>query len=129
MILFLISIPVIAYFGFVLGSQEFQGIMALMVAGFCLDGLLISLLSIAGALYPTPIRSSGIGWTFAIGRAGGVLGPIVGGLLVSLHLSTVQLFYAAAAPLILGLFASAVLLWFYSTRNKTFEIKEATATR
>jgi AAHS family 4-hydroxybenzoate transporter-like MFS transporter len=127
-ILFLVSIPVIASFGFVLGSQEFQGIVALMVAGFCLDGLLISLLSIAGALYPTPIRSSGIGWTFAIGRAGGVLGPIVGGLLVSLHLSTVQLFYAAAAPLILGLLASAVLLWFYSTRNKTFEIKEATAT-
>jgi MFS transporter, AAHS family, 4-hydroxybenzoate transporter len=84
-------------------------------------------LSAAGALYPTPIRSSGIGWTFALGRAGGVLGPIVGGMLVSLRLSTAQLFYAAAAPLVLGFAASVALAWIYSTQNKTLVIKEATA--
>jgi len=78
-VLFLLSIPAIASFGSTFGSGGLQSILSLMAAGFCLDALLISLLSGAGALYPTPIRSSGIGWTFALGRAGGVLGPIVGG--------------------------------------------------
>jgi MFS transporter, AAHS family, 4-hydroxybenzoate transporter len=127
-LLFLVSIPAIASFGSAFGSGELRGILALMAAGFCLDALLISLLSGAGALYPTPIRSSGIGWTFALGRAGGVLGPIVGGMLVSLHLSTVQLFYAAAAPLVLGFVASVALAWIYFTQNKTLEIREAAAT-
>ena len=126
-VLFLLSIPAIASFGSTFGSGGLQSILSLMAAGFCLDALLISLLSGAGALYPTPIRSSGIGWTFALGRAGGVLGPIVGGMLVSLHLTTQQLFYAAAAPLVLGLAASTSLAWIYSTQNKTLEIKEATA--
>jgi MFS transporter, AAHS family, 4-hydroxybenzoate transporter len=126
-LLFLIAIPAIASFGFAFGSGEVQGTLALMAAGFCLDALLISLLSGAGALYPTPIRSSGIGWTFALGRAGGVLGPIVGGMLVGLQLSTAQLFYAAAAPLVLGFVASAALAWIYSTQNQTMEIREATA--
>jgi MFS transporter, AAHS family, 4-hydroxybenzoate transporter len=126
--LFLASIPAIASFGYAFGSGQLQGILSLMAAGFCLDALLISLLSGAGALYPTPIRSSGIGWTFALGRAGGVLGPIVGAVLVSLHLTTQQLFLAAAAPLVVGLVASAALARIYSMQNKTLEIKEAIAT-
>jgi AAHS family 4-hydroxybenzoate transporter-like MFS transporter len=85
------------------------------------------MLAIAGAMYPTPIRSSGIGWTFALGRCGGVCGPIVGGFLVSLHLTTAQLFQAAVVPLVVGLIASIAFCWVYSARNKTLVIKEAVA--
>jgi MFS transporter, AAHS family, 4-hydroxybenzoate transporter len=121
------GIPAVAALGYIFGSGEIQSALSLMAAGLCLTGLLITMLAIAGAIYPTPIRSSGIGWTFALGRCGGVFGPLVGGLLVSLHLSTAQLFAAAAVPLVVGLITSIAFCWVYSAGNKTLVIKEAVA--
>jgi AAHS family 4-hydroxybenzoate transporter-like MFS transporter len=121
------GIPAVASLGYVFGLGEMQSALVLMATGLCLTGLLVTMLAIAGAMYPTPIRSSGIGWTFALGRCGGVCGPIVGGFLVSLHLTTAQLFQAAVVPLVVGLIASIAFCWVYSARNKTLVIKEAVA--
>jgi AAHS family 4-hydroxybenzoate transporter-like MFS transporter len=56
--------------------------------------------------YPTAIRSTGIGWALGIGRVGSILGPILGGYLLS-YGSTRQVFWAAAAPALIATFAAA----------------------
>jgi MFS transporter, AAHS family, 4-hydroxybenzoate transporter len=42
------------------------------------------------------VRAAGVGWTLAIGRIGSIVGPVVGGILLSQHLSFEALFMLAA---------------------------------
>jgi AAHS family 4-hydroxybenzoate transporter-like MFS transporter len=61
--------------------------------------------------YPTAIRSTGVGWCLGIGRVGSILGPILGGFLLSYGGSARRVFWAAAVPaLIATLAAMAVSL-------------------
>jgi MFS transporter, AAHS family, 4-hydroxybenzoate transporter len=59
--------------------------------------------------YPTAIRSTGIGWALGIGRVGSILGPILGGFLLSYGGSARRVFWAAAAPALIATFAAAVV--------------------
>jgi AAHS family 4-hydroxybenzoate transporter-like MFS transporter len=59
--------------------------------------------------YPTAIRSTGIGWALGIGRVGSILGPILGGFLLSYGGSARRVFWAAAAPALIAMFAAAVV--------------------
>ncbi len=43
-----------------------------------------------------------LGWALAIGRFGAIVGPVVGGQLIKMHLPMRQLFLAAAAPMLIG---------------------------
>jgi AAHS family 4-hydroxybenzoate transporter-like MFS transporter len=74
---------------FVIGSQ------------FCMNAL-------AANFYPTPIRSTGVGWALGIGRIGSVLGPVVGGFFIGLGWSTPSIFFATAVPAVIA--AVCVLL-------------------
>jgi MFS transporter, AAHS family, 4-hydroxybenzoate transporter len=48
--------------------------------------------------YPTAIRATGIGWALGVGRVGSIVGPSVGGLLLSLQWTPDRIFLAGAAP-------------------------------
>jgi AAHS family 4-hydroxybenzoate transporter-like MFS transporter len=67
-------------------------------AGFCVVGGQFGGLALAGALYPTLIRSTGVGWALGIGRLGSVIGPVLGGELLALRWPMSQLFPVAAIP-------------------------------
>jgi AAHS family 4-hydroxybenzoate transporter-like MFS transporter len=56
--------------------------------------------------YPTAIRSTGIGWALGIGRVGSILGPIVGGYLLTYGGNASRVFWAAAAPALIATFAA-----------------------
>lgn len=60
--------------------------------GFFLVGGQIGLNSIAGTVYPTDIRSTGLGWALGIGRIGSILGPVLGGILISARVPIRSLF-------------------------------------
>lgn len=74
--------------------------------GFFLVGGQIGLNSIAGTVYPTDVRSTGLGWALGIGRIGSILGPVVGGILISAHVPVTSLF--TYASLIVLLCAAAI---------------------
>ena len=42
---------------------------------------------LAASIYPTFIRSTGVGWALGIGRIGSIVGPVLGGLMLSLRLA------------------------------------------
>jgi AAHS family 4-hydroxybenzoate transporter-like MFS transporter len=71
--------------------------MAIFAAGFCVVGGQIAANALAAAFYPTSVRASGVGWALGIGRIGSIIGPLVGGALLSAKWSTASVFGAAAA--------------------------------
>jgi AAHS family 4-hydroxybenzoate transporter-like MFS transporter len=97
-----------------------EGIILALVgaAGFCLLGLQFGNISCESNVYPTYIRSWGVGSCFGAGRVGSVIGPLVGGWLISLQVPTQYLFYLAAVPLVLGLINAAVLTPLYRTQSR-----------
>ena len=68
--------------------------------GFCLMGGLTGLNGISGTFYPTYIRSTGVGWALGVGRIGSILGPVLGGILISFNPPNSVLFTCAAVPVL-----------------------------
>jgi AAHS family 4-hydroxybenzoate transporter-like MFS transporter len=54
--------------------------------------------ALASFYYPTAIRVTGLGWALGIGRVGSIVGPLLGGLLLSITAETRRVFWAAAIP-------------------------------
>jgi AAHS family 4-hydroxybenzoate transporter-like MFS transporter len=71
--------------------------MAIFAAGFCMVGGQIAANALAATFYPTSIRATGVGWALGIGRVGSIIGPLVGGALLTLKWSTASVFMTAAS--------------------------------
>jgi AAHS family 4-hydroxybenzoate transporter-like MFS transporter len=84
-------------------------------AGFCVVGGQIGANALAARSYPTAIRATGVGWSLGIGRVGSIIGPIVGGVLLSLQWDMRELFLVAAIPA----FIASVAAWILSGRIKS----------
>jgi len=67
-------------------------------------------------IYPTSFRSAGVGSAISVGKIGSVSGPVVGGLLLSMHLPITQLFYAASLLFVIAAVFSTVLALLYRAR-------------
>jgi AAHS family 3-hydroxyphenylpropionic acid transporter len=52
-------------------------------AGFCLLGANYALYGVAASYYPQAVRATGSGASVAVGRVGSILGPMIGGVLLS----------------------------------------------
>jgi MFS transporter, AAHS family, 4-hydroxybenzoate transporter len=70
---------------------------AIFAAGFCIVGGQIAANALAATFYPTAVRSTGVGWALGIGRIGSIVGPLVGGALLTAKWSTGSVFLAAAS--------------------------------
>jgi AAHS family 4-hydroxybenzoate transporter-like MFS transporter len=108
-VLFVLAAPAIAAIG---GSgTSFAALAPLAtIAGLCVLGAQFGNNAAAGLLYPTQFRSKGVGWALAVGRFGAIVGPLVGGQLIKMHLPMQQLFVAAAAPMLIGGVAAVILV-------------------
>ena len=70
--------------------------LAIFAAGFCIVGGQIAANALAAGFYPTSVRSTGVGWALGIGRVGSIIGPLIGGALMTAKWSTGSVFMAAA---------------------------------
>jgi AAHS family 4-hydroxybenzoate transporter-like MFS transporter len=70
--------------------------VAIFVAGFCIVGGQIAANALAAGYYPTSVRATGVGWALGVGRVGSIVGPLVGGVLLSLKWSAGEVFVTAA---------------------------------
>jgi AAHS family 4-hydroxybenzoate transporter-like MFS transporter len=68
------------------------------VLGGGVSGAQAGLFGLATDFYPTSIRATGVGWASGIGRIGSVLGPTLGGVLLSMQWTPKRIFLAAALP-------------------------------
>jgi AAHS family 4-hydroxybenzoate transporter-like MFS transporter len=69
---------------------------AIFAAGFCIVGGQIAANALAAGFYPTTVRATGVGWALGIGRVGSIVGPLVGGALLTMKWSAGEVFLAAA---------------------------------
>lgn len=75
---------------------------ALFLAGLLVIGGQQNSPAIAVLLYPQRMRAAGAGWQFAVGRLGSILGPLIGGYLLSSDHSRQTLFLLMAVPAVLA---------------------------
>lgn len=125
-VLFVLGAPLIAS----IGTAHLAHVWLLAIiaaAGFCVVGINFAMNAAMGVIYPTSVRSTGAGWAQAVGRIGSVGGPVLGGVLLSLHLALPQLFYAPALALVVGAVACVVLLWLCVRRFRGFRLDERAA--
>ena len=74
-----------------------------------------SLNGLVGAYYPTNIRSNAIGFATGMGRVAGVIGPVIGGYLLSARLPLQEVALLIASPYLVVIAACAVLGYRYKT--------------
>jgi benzoate transport len=74
----------------------------LFIIGFLLQGGFVGLYAVAAKIYPTEIRTTGVGWAIGLGRFGAVVGPYVGGILIARGVSLEVNFVIFAVPLLVS---------------------------
>lgn len=83
-----------------------NGLIALNIFIFCiglsLQGAFTAIYALAARVYPATIRTTGIGWAAGLGRVGGIVSPVIIGLLAASGWDMFSLFLLSAVPLIIA---------------------------
>ena len=91
---------------------------------FFSQGIIVILYTLGSELFPTSIRSLGMGLVTAIGRIGSILGPFVVGVFLTFGTAIHQIIYWFALPLMLAAIVAVIFIRI-DPRQKTLEqIKE-----
>jgi len=77
-------------------------LMLVFVLMYFVQGAFTGLYAIAARIYPTEIRTTGIGWAIGAGRIGAIFGPVIAGLLLGAGMSIAWTFAVFAIPMILA---------------------------
>lgn len=91
------------------GAWQLAIVLTAFGAGFCVVGGQNAMNAVASTLYPTYIRSTGVGWALGIGRIGTMVGSALGGLLLALKLPNPTMFAIAAVPALVAAAATFAL--------------------
>jgi AAHS family 4-hydroxybenzoate transporter-like MFS transporter len=76
---------------------------------------------LSASIYPTAVRSTGVGWALGIGRVGAIIGPVVGGMLLAAHIPPRTLFFMISLPALIAALSMFVL----SRRLRGVEVSAA----
>ncbi|MDA9434812.1 MFS transporter [Bradyrhizobium sp. CCBAU 51627] len=89
--------------GIAFGSASVLTLMiSTFLAGFGVVGAQIGMNALAAGLYPTEIRSTGVGWALGVGRIGSIIGPVAGGVLLGFGWTAQSVVLTAALPAVLA---------------------------
>ncbi len=84
----------------------------LLMTGSLIGGVGSSgVLALTSRVYPTAMRSTGLGWTSGMGRLGEMLGPLLTGALISVGWTLDQVFVVTASALTLAALCVLFLGW------------------
>jgi len=88
---------------FAAAPNELTLLLALtFVIGVLQQGGFTGLYAVAAKVYPTEIRSTGIGWAIGLGRLGAVAGPVIAGFLIAAGVSMSGNYFIFAVPMAIG---------------------------
>lgn len=74
----------------------------IFLIGIMQQGGFTGLYAVATHIYPTEIRSTGVGWAIGLGRFGAVVGPALAGVMIASGVSMAGNFYIFAIPMAIG---------------------------
>ena len=91
-------------------SNQFLLYILVFLAGAASIGSQMLLYSYVAQFYPLAVRSTGIGWSSAIGRMGAIVGPILIGGLLGMNLPSYFNFMAVGLPVLITALAVALIM-------------------
>lgn len=103
-----ILLPIMLVLGLVALPASTVLILAMVVL-MLVGGMHFAIMSIIGGLYPTNVRGRGSGWCSSVGKLGGVLGPALGGLLLSSGMPVIRSYVVLAVCPALVLICGAII--------------------
>jgi AAHS family 4-hydroxybenzoate transporter-like MFS transporter len=80
-------------------------VLVVFLAGFGVIGGQTAANAVAATSYPTEIRSTGVGWALGVGRVGSIVGPLLAGVLQTMHVTTRDIFFLSAIPAVIAAMA------------------------
>lgn len=93
--------------------------VVVFLAGFGVAGGQTAVNALSATYYPTDLRATGIGAGLGIGRIGAIIGPVVGGVLMSRHLPSQKLFLVAAVPALISAIVMMAMHWPLQVQQRT----------
>ena len=108
MVLGMMGAIVMSSMGF--ASNQFLLYILVFLAGAASIGSQMLLYSYVAQFYPLAVRSTGIGWSSAIGRMGAIVGPILIGGLLGMNLPAYFNFMAVGLPVLITAIAVALIM-------------------
>jgi AAHS family 4-hydroxybenzoate transporter-like MFS transporter len=93
-------------------------LVTIFVAGFLMVASQFCMNTVLAAFYPTKIRSTGVGWALGIGRFGAVLGPFLGGAMLSSGWAVATVFLSVAAAAVIAAAATVALGVMYPDQRR-----------
>ena len=105
-------------FGIVTGNISLYLVGA--ATGVFVIGSQIAQHVVSGEVYPTHIRSTGVGWALTVGRLGSIVGPLLGGYMQMWGLTFSQYFVVFAIPSFLC--AALVIMYQVNVKQEGLEI-------
>lgn len=90
---------------------KLQVLLALAAIGAGLITSSVGQSALAVSIYPSQSRTTGIGWSAAMGRVGSIVGPAVGGALLAFHWPARDIVQTACLPVLGAMVVLAALSW------------------
>lgn len=85
-----------------LGTNAGALLALVFLTGGGVIGAQIGMNALTAEIYPTAVRSTGVGWALGVGRVGSIIGPVLGGFLIAREIPTEEILYLAALPPLLA---------------------------
>lgn len=104
-------------------SSDASLLLAGLATGIFLVGVPPALHVVANEIYPTQVRSTGAGWAYAVGRVGGIAGPVIGGFVQMAGFTFYEFFVVFSLPS----FLCVLLVALYPVGVKTEGLEEVAA--
>lgn len=90
-----------------LGQWSTTAILAL--AGVGVIGAQVGATALAAMTYPVAMRATGLGWALGIGRVGSIVGPTIGGIMLTTAADPRSVYLGCIIPVLVGMAAVALL--------------------
>ncbi|MFL9920274.1 MFS transporter [Paraburkholderia fungorum] len=84
---------------------------AVFASGVCVIGAQFALYGVSGMVYPTALRSAGVGFAIGVGKLGSVVGSLLGGILLAMHLGIAKLFFEVSTVFVFIFLFASLLAW------------------
>jgi AAHS family 4-hydroxybenzoate transporter-like MFS transporter len=107
MVSFVLGAVSLVVFGYTAGGSFAVTIAMSLICGAFINASNGGLLALATLFYPVEVRSSGIGWAYAVAKVGAMLAPAVGGFMLVRNWSVPQI---CSSQALVGVLVAAIVL-------------------
>ncbi|NPT61227.1 MFS transporter [Paraburkholderia elongata] len=98
---FLFAAVGLTSFGHLTGLPALAHVV-LFVTGVGTGGALTGITILSAVFYPTEARATGVAWTLGMGRVGGIVGSMIGGLMLATHWPSAVTFAVVSIPFVVA---------------------------